>query len=202
MIGATAGSPGDQPSPGTTRAIGVVVAALSGLVFGLGLIISGMTDPSKIVGFLDVAGVRGHWDPSLALVMAGALAVHAPAVRLVLRRPLLANSFVGPERSTIASPGSAEACSTPWGVRSTIDRQLVIGAVIFGIGWGLAGYCPGPGLVAASARSGGALTFVAAMVVGLFVTRALRRKKLYTCCTSRARSGSIDSHRTGCATSV
>ncbi len=130
--------------------IGPVVAAIAGILFGLGLVVSGMTDSSKIIGFLDVTGASGGWDPSLALVMAGALVVHVPLVRLAGRRPLLANAF--------AVPG-----------HSGIDRRLLIGAVVFGVGWGLAGYCPGPALVAAGSGSGGAIIFVAAMTIGLLV---------------------------------
>ena len=126
------------------------IAALSGLIFGIGLIASGMTDPAKIKGFLDLAGA---WDPSLALVMAGAIAVGVVAFALAQRR----------ERSW-----TGQRMELP---RSTaIDARLLGGGVLFGIGWGLAGYCPGPALVAMSALgqgSGAAGLFVLAMLVGM-----------------------------------
>ena len=126
------------------------IAALSGLVFGIGLIASGMTDPAKIKGFLDLAGA---WDPSLALVMAGAIAVGVVAFALAQRR----------ERSW-----TGQRMELP---RSTaIDARLLGGGVLFGIGWGLAGYCPGPALVAMGALgqgSGAAGLFVLAMLVGM-----------------------------------
>lgn len=145
-----------------------IVAAIAGIIFALGLAVSGMTDPRKIVAFLDVKRTSGGWDPSLAFVMLGALAIHVPLLRLAGRRPLLADAFAGPEPSRSESPG----CSTPdQGVRKIIDSWLILGACVFGIGWGLSGYCPGPALVAAGSGSGGALVFVAAMMVGLFGAR-------------------------------
>lgn len=123
-------------------------AFLSGLLFALGLGISGMTRPSKVIGFLDVSGA---WDPSLQFVMIGAIAVYALAFRLVMRRraPIAAATFhVPPKRP--------------------LDRRLAVGAVLFGAGWGLGGYCPGPGLVGAATGNIAPLTFVASMVVGIF----------------------------------
>ncbi len=126
-----------------------VFAVLSGLLFGLGLIGSGMTDPAKVKGFLDLFGA---WDPSLALVMAGVIAVGVLA-------------FAAAKRRTVSWGGARmEIPST-----TTIDRRLVIGGVLFGAGWGVAGFCPGPALVAASAGSAAALGFVAAMLVGMTV---------------------------------
>jgi hypothetical protein len=121
-----------------------------GLIFALGLGLSGMTQPSKVLGFLDVVpGAQGGWDPSLAFVMVGAIGVHAIFVRLARRAtaPLFAERFV-------------------WPADGPVDRRLIAGACIFGIGWGLAGYCPGPALVGVASASPGVLLFVAAMGVG------------------------------------
>lgn len=122
-------------------------ALLSGLIFGLGLIASGMTNPAKVKGFLDLFGA---WDPSLALVMGGAIAVGAVAFTLARRR---------------SRSWSGEPMDIP---RSTvIDGRLIAGGLLFGAGWGVAGFCPGPALVAASSGSVAALGFVAAMLVGM-----------------------------------
>lgn len=131
-------------------------ALASGLIFGLGLGISGMTLPSKVVGFLDVAG---EWDASLALVMMGALAVHFVLFRVVKRRasPLFDTRFHIP-------------------TRSDVDGRIVLGAVLFGIGWGLGGYCPGPGLVSAATGSATALTFVLAMTMGMLAQHATQAR--------------------------
>ncbi len=125
----------------------IVTALLAGLVFGLGLIISGMTDPSKVIGFLDLGG---SWDPSLALVMGGAIAVAFFAFRFAAART---QTLLG---DAIDMPASRR-----------IDRRLVLGALTFGVGWGLAGYCPGPAL--ASLATGGVkpLLFVLAMLAGM-----------------------------------
>jgi len=124
-----------------------LIAALSGLVFGIGLIASGMTNPAKVKGFLDLAGA---WDPSLGLVMGGAIAVAVGAFALARRR----------ERSW-----TGQRMELP---RATvIDARLLGGGVLFGVGWGLAGYCPGPALVALGGGSGSAALFVAAMLAGL-----------------------------------
>ena len=124
-----------------------LIAALSGLVFGIGLIASGMTNPAKVKGFLDLAGA---WDPSLGLVMCGAIAVAVGAFALARRR----------ERSW-----TGQRMELP---RATvIDARLLGGGVLFGVGWGLAGYCPGPALVALGGGSGSAALFVAAMLAGL-----------------------------------
>ena len=133
-----------------------LTALLAGLVFGLGLIVSGMANPAKVLGFLDLAG---GWDPSLALVMAGAIAVGAPAFAVARKRAV---SFIGDEmRLSPAQP---------------IDRRLVLGGILFGIGWGLAGFCPGPGLVALGMGEAKALAFVAAMLVGMGVFELLERR--------------------------
>lgn len=127
----------------------VLAALLSGLVFGLGLIVSGMANPSKVLGFLDLAG---PWDPSLAFVMAGAIAVGLAAFAVTRRRT---TSWLG------------LAMKLPTGQR--IDRRLVGGSMLFGIGWGIAGFCPGPGLVALGAGEAKAAVFVAAMLVGMAI---------------------------------
>jgi uncharacterized membrane protein YedE/YeeE len=119
----------------------------AGLVFGIGLIVSRMASPAKVQGFLDLAGA---WDPSLALVMAGALAVAAPAYALARRRP---RSIVG---GPIALPATAG-----------IDRRLVAGSALFGVGWGLAGFCPGPALVVLGMGNAKATVFVIAMLAGM-----------------------------------
>lgn len=106
----------------------VLTSLLAGLVFGLGLIVSGMANPAKVLGFLDLAG---RWDPSLALVMAGAIAVGSVAFLLAKNRT---RSLLGAEMKLPTA--------------SHIDRRLVVGSALFGMGWGIAGFCPGPGLVA------------------------------------------------------
>jgi uncharacterized membrane protein YedE/YeeE len=122
-----------------------------GLLFGLGLAVSAMINPAKVIGFLDLAG---SWDPSLALVMAGGLAVTIPAFRLVLKRdrPLLEARFFLP-------------------TRKDFDRRLIGGAILFGVGWGLAGLCPGPALTALVTLDGTIWLFAAAMVGGMIFHR-------------------------------
>lgn len=129
----------------------VVAALVAGLVFGLGLTIAGMTDPAKVLNFLDIAGT---WDASLAFVMGGAVAVVFVGYRLAFRRgaPLFEDRFHLP-------------------TSTTIDARLVAGAVLFGVGWGLAGFCPGPALASLSGGSTGALVFVAAMLAGMAAGR-------------------------------
>ena len=125
----------------------VLVSFLCGLVFGLGLLLSRMSDPAKVLGFLDLAG---RWDPSLALVMAGAVGVGLPAFAIAKRR----------ERALLGAPMRLPAARA-------IDRPLLAGSLLFGIGWGIAGFCPGPGLVALTIGGAKAVTFVAAMVAGM-----------------------------------
>lgn len=123
-------------------------AFLGGAVFGIGLAISGMTQPAKIVGFFDFFG---SWDPSLAFVMLGALLVYTPVYRWAVRtwqRPIWAPSFTLP-------------------TRRDIDGRLVVGSAIFGVGWGLGGYCPGPAFTSVGAGSIQALTFGGSMLVGV-----------------------------------
>ena len=135
----------------------VFTSLLAGLVFGLGLIVSGMANPAKVLGFLDLASA---WDPSLAFVMAGAIAVAAFAFALAKKRTV---SFLG---AAMKLPGSRD-----------IDRRLVIGSVLFGIGWGVAGFCPGPGLVALGMGEIKALVFVAAMLLGMGIFELIERRK-------------------------
>lgn len=133
----------------------IIIALLVGLVFGIGLILSGMTDPAKVIGFLDLAG---SWDPSLGLVMGGAILVGLVGFRFASERD---RSLLG---DVMRLPTARH-----------IDRRLVLGSVAFGVGWGLAGYCPGPAL--ASLASGGAkpLIFVAAMLAGMVIFDLLER---------------------------
>jgi len=130
-------------------------AFLAGLVFGIGLIVSGMTDPGKVIGFLDIAG---NWDPSLAFVMGGAVLVGFFAFRLAGRR---AHSFLG---------GAMELPR-----RRDIDARLIGGSVVFGIGWGLAGFCPGPALVSFGSGQDKAAVFVATMLAGMLAYTGVER---------------------------
>jgi uncharacterized membrane protein YedE/YeeE len=130
-----------------------LTALLAGLLFGAGLLISGMTNPAKVIGFLDVFG---RWDPSLAFVMIGAISVHFLALRWILARPgpLFGGEFQRPERSTV-------------------DAPLLVGAALFGVGWGLGGVCPGPGIVDAASGSGYAIVFSIGMVLGIIAEQRL-----------------------------
>jgi uncharacterized membrane protein YedE/YeeE len=124
-----------------------------GALFAAGLALSGMTKPAKVAGFLDFSGA---WDASLAFVMVGAIAVHFVAYRIVMRRgsPLFDTKFHVP-------------------TRKDIDARLVLGAALFGVGWGASGFCPGPALVTAGSGAMGAIVFVAAMTVGMVVAARL-----------------------------
>jgi len=135
----------------------VVASLLAGLVFGLGLIVSGMANPAKVLGFLDLAGA---WDPSLAFVMAGAVAVAALAFAVAKRRTL---SWLG---AAMKLPTSRD-----------IDRRLVLGSAVFGVGWGIAGFCPGPALVALGMGQIKALIFVGAMLAGMRLFEWLERRR-------------------------
>ena len=129
---------------------------LVGLLFGLGLLLSGMTDPGKVIGFLDLFG---QWDPSLGFVMGGAILVGFFAFAFAKKRT---RSFLG---GALTLPTS-----------NTIDKRLVIGSLLFGAGWGLAGFCPGPALVSMAAGQEKALIFVAAMVFGMTIFEFAERK--------------------------
>jgi uncharacterized membrane protein YedE/YeeE len=127
----------------------IIASLICGLIFGAGLLISGMVQPTKVLGFLDIFGV---WDPSLAVVMAAALAVAAPGFMLARNRPrpVLSGQYF-------------------WPVKSGVDAPLVLGAGLFGIGWGLVGLCPGPALESLATLSPGVIVFVAAMAGGMLV---------------------------------
>jgi uncharacterized membrane protein YedE/YeeE len=135
----------------------IFTALLAGLVFGLGLILSGMASPAKVLGFLDLAGA---WDPSLALVMVGAIAVGLVAFALARRR----------DATLLGAPLRLPAVNA-------IDRRLVVGSLTFGVGWGLAGFCPGPALVALGSGMGAAAIFVAAMLAGMGVFELIERRR-------------------------
>ena len=134
-----------------------LTSLFAGLVFGVGLAVSGMTRPSKVTGFLDIGG---RWDPSLAFVMVGAIAVHFVAHRLIARRkgPLFDDRFHLP-------------------TRRDADPRLLTGALLFGAGWGLGGFCPGPALTSAAAGIFPAIVFVAAMTAGMILEHATTAKK-------------------------
>jgi uncharacterized membrane protein YedE/YeeE len=138
--------------------MGLLVNAIAGFLFGVGLVIGGMSNPAKVLNFLDLAG---SWDPSLAFVMAGAVAVTFIGYKLVFRqpRPLLAARFHLPELKQI-------------------DRRLVLGAAIFGVGWGLSGFCPGPAITSLPLLAKGTLVFVPAMLGGIIVTRLITNTRL------------------------
>jgi hypothetical protein len=130
-----------------------LTAFVAGLLFAVGLGVSGMTQPAKVFRFLDVTG---DWDPSLALVMVGAIAVHAATMRRILgrERPLFASRFALP-------------------TRTDLEPRLVAGAAVFGVGWGIAGYCPGPAVTALGAGVTAAVVFVPAMLAGMALARSL-----------------------------
>lgn len=130
-----------------------LIALAAGLLFGAGLAVSGMHDPAKVLGFLDIGAVaNGGWDPSLAFVMAGGLAVTLPAFWYARRR---------------ARPLAAPAFQAP--AAAAVDRRLLLGALVFGMGWGLVGYCPGPALAALAFGATGTIVFVLAMIIGMML---------------------------------
>lgn len=132
-------------------------ALFAGALFAVGLVVGGMTTPSKIIGFLDLFG---NWDPSLAFVMAGAIAVYFPAYRLICRmnKPVFESRFVLP-------------------TRRDLDARLIIGAVIFGAGWGLGGFCPGPALTSLGSLGQDALIFVPSMFAGFGIVAFMNKRK-------------------------
>lgn len=135
-----------------------ITAFCCGLLFSFGLVISGMSNPAKVLGFLDITG---HWDPSLAAVMAGALLVFAPGFYLLMKRrekPLLSSRFHWPEQRPV-------------------DRKLILGSCIFGIGWGLSGLCPGPAIANLFHLDDKLLAFIAAMLLGMALHRLLPSNK-------------------------
>lgn len=133
--------------------MGTLIAFASGLIFGIGLLLSGMTDPQRILAFLDVAGA---WNPALALVMGGAVAVALPVFAYARSR---GNSLAGQALARID--------------RKTITPRLVAGSALFGVGWGLSGICPGPGLIIAMSAQWQPLLFLASVAAGIYLYRAL-----------------------------
>lgn len=134
--------------------MGIIVHLVAGLLFGLGLVLSGMANPAKVLNFLDIAGT---WDPSLAFVMAGAIAVTAIGYMFVLGRaaPILERRFDLPA------------------IRP-VDATLIVGAAVFGLGWGLSGFCPGPALTSLPLAARGTLYFVPAMLAGIAIAAYLK----------------------------
>ncbi|HWB74149.1 MAG TPA: DUF6691 family protein [Nannocystaceae bacterium] len=126
-------------------------ALVAGLVFGLGLWVSGMTDPSRVLGFLDVAGA---WDPTLVFVLGGAVGITFVTFHFVLakRRPLLDDAFALP-------------------TSQRIDRKLLVGSAVFGVGWGISGFCPGPAIASLPTADFGVIVFVVAMIAGGLLAR-------------------------------
>jgi len=135
----------------------IVTAALAGLLFGVGLVLSGMTNPANIIGFLDLAG---PWNPSLALVMGGALLVG-----------LLAFPLAGKRKASLLGAPMRLPSATD------IDRRLVLGGLTFGVGWGLAGFCPGPAVAALTIGGPKAWLFLLAMLAGMGIFELLERRK-------------------------
>ena len=131
-------------------------AFVIGLIFGLGITVSGMINPAKVLNFFDIAGT---WDPSLAFVMAGALGVAIPGYRMVLRRP---------------APAMDKGFQLP--DTRVIDRRLVLGSATFGIGWGIAGFCPGGALPALGTGDPVVFLFIAALICGLLLARVLQSR--------------------------
>ena len=134
-----------------------LVTLISGLLFGFGLLLSGMANPAKVQNFLDLFGT---WDPSLALVMGGAIAVTMPGFWLVIRRnkPFFNNVFHLPSRTDL-------------------DARLITGAAIFGVGWGLGGFCPGPAMTALPLAAEGTLIFVATMLTGMAASKYVLQRR-------------------------
>jgi len=139
----------------------ILASLLCGLTFGAGLVVSGMTDTTRVLGFLDIlAAPKGGWDPTLAIVMAAALAFSLPGFWLAKRRgrPILADAAA-------------------WPSRTDIDLRLIAGAVLFGAGWGLVGLCPGPAIANLAALSPAVLLFVVAMIAGMAAHDLTRRRQ-------------------------
>ena len=149
----------------------VLLQFVIGLIFGIGLVIAGMSNPAKVLNFLDLAAMpAGAWDPSLAFVLVGAIAVTFFGFRIVLKRP---------------QPIFGEKFHLP--TATDMDARIIAGPVIFGVGWGLVGLCPGPAFTALGGGSWFALTFVSAMLIGMVVARWLaNRQSLAGLVTPRA----------------
>jgi uncharacterized membrane protein YedE/YeeE len=139
----------------TSKALPLAASLFAGLLFGLGLALSGMSSPGKVLDFLDLAG---HWDPSLLFVLGGAVGVTVLAFRLILRRkaPLFAGQFHLPQVTQV-------------------DGKLVAGSIIFGIGWGISGYCPGPAIASLASPNWETWIFLPAMLAGALLQRVLMR---------------------------
>lgn len=138
----------------------LLVSLVAGALFGAGLVVSGMVNPARVLGFLDFAGIpAGTWDPTLAFVLGGALAVSIPGYWLARRR----GAPVLDTRSHVPPPGPA-------------DGRLITGAVLFGLGWGLAGFCPGPALAALATGEAKVLTFAGAMAAGMWLYGRIARR--------------------------
>jgi len=131
-----------------TQIIRIIIGLISGTLFGMGMIISNMVDPAKVLGFLNITG---NWDPSLAFVMGGALAVFTPFYHFVIKKR--SQAINGEQFS--------------WTSNTTVDYTLISGAVIFGAGWGLAGFCPGPAITSLGSGSNIILAFILSMIVGM-----------------------------------
>lgn len=134
-----------------------LIAFFAGLIFGIGLLLAGMANPAKVLGFLDLAGA---WDPSLALVMGGAIAVALLPFAWARRQP----------RSLLGAPMQLPQ-------KRELDRRLILGSLVFGIGWGIAGICPGPGVAILLTGHWQAMLFVAAMLAGMLLYTALERQR-------------------------
>lgn len=135
-----------------------IVSLIAGFLFGLGMMVSGMVDPAKVIGFLNIFG---HWDPSLAFVMGGALMVFAPGYFLLVKKqpkPVLADTFCLSENQKL-------------------DKKLIGGSALFGIGWGLAGICPGPAVTALGSGAATVSMFVLSMIAGMFLVNQLTERK-------------------------
>ncbi|AIY42127.1 hypothetical protein LT85_2969 [Collimonas arenae] len=144
----------------------ILNALLAGMIFGIGLIVSGMANPAKVLGFLDLAG---NWDPSLAFVMTGAIAISS--IGFALARRLKQSAFGAP-------------MSLPTTTR--IDRRLLAGSTLFGAGWGLAGFCPGPSLVSLGSGEPKAILFVVAMLAGMMIFSLAERRSVHAEETDKA----------------
>ncbi|MGZ3252926.1 MAG: DUF6691 family protein [Burkholderiaceae bacterium] len=136
----------------------IFISLLTGLIFGLGLLVSGMTNPAKVLGFLDISG---NWDPSLVFVMAGAIVIGFFAFTIASKRTV---SLLGLDMKLPQE--------------NRIDRRLIIGSALFGIGWGIAGFCPGPAIVSLGMGEIKAIIFVAAMLLGMAIFELLERRAI------------------------
>ncbi len=147
----------------------IIAAAISGLLFAFGLVLSGMTDPNKVQSFLDFGGIAsGRWDPSLAFVMGGALLVTLPGFAWLRARGRRIEMQRGVKRTPLFD------AHFDWPVTKSINAQLIMGSALFGIGWGLSGYCPEPAISLGVSGGISLLTFLVAMGVGMWVARRIR----------------------------